>query len=86
MSAGHLPPVPAQLGARRLITDQLLQAAPPVALPLAQSIGITNTACCQNLWESVPGYIVGDRREADVDEHTDKDRSLDRIIQPFRGF
>jgi len=52
----------------------------------AQSIGITETACCQNLFETVPGIMVGDRREADVDEHTDKDASLDRIIQPFTGF
>lgn len=52
----------------------------------AQSIGITDTACCQNVWETVPGRMVGDRREADVNEHTDKDKSLDKIIEPFFGF
>ncbi len=51
----------------------------------AQSIGITETACCQNLFETVPGIMVGDRREADVSEYTDKDKSLDRIIRPFTG-
>lgn len=51
----------------------------------AQSIGITETACCQSLFETVPGIMVGDRREADVDESVDRDHSLDRIIQPFTG-
>jgi hypothetical protein len=51
----------------------------------AQSIGISETACCQSLFETVPGHMVGDRREADVDEHTDRDKSLDRIIRPFTG-
>lgn len=52
----------------------------------AQSIGISDTACCQNVWETVPGRMVGDRREADVNEHIDKDKSLDKIIEPFFGF
>jgi hypothetical protein len=56
---------------------------PPDAYAL--SIGIFDTACCQAMWETVEGYIVGDRREAIVDEYTDKDKSLDKIIQPYRG-
>ena len=52
----------------------------------AQSIGITCTACCQTLFESVPGIIVGDRRDIIVNQKTDKDESLDKIIQPFSDF
>ena len=52
----------------------------------AQSIGLTETACCQSIWETVPGHMVGHRHEADVDERTDRDRSLDKIIQPWRDF
>ena len=52
----------------------------------AQSIGISGTACCQSLFETIPGIMVGDRREADVDESTDRDSDLDLVIQPFREF
>lgn len=52
----------------------------------AQSIGIFDTSCGQWLWESVPGHAVGDHRFIVVDEHTDKDKSLDAIVQPFKGF
>lgn len=52
----------------------------------AQSIGIFDTACGQWIWESVPGHILGDHRFAVVDEHTDKDSALDKIIKPFEGF
>ena len=48
----------------------------------AQSVGIFDTTCCQQIWESVPGHIFGDRRDAIVDEETDKDASLDKIIKP----
>lgn len=52
----------------------------------AQSIGAHDTACGQWLWESVPGHIVGDHRFMVVDEYTDKDKSLEKIIEPFSGF
>lgn len=52
----------------------------------AQSKGFIDTTCCQSLWETVPGYMVGDRREILVDSDTDKDSSLDSIIQPFENF
>jgi hypothetical protein len=52
----------------------------------AQSIGIVDTACCQILFESVPGCIVGDRRDINLTENTDKDKSLDVIIKPFASF
>ncbi len=47
------------------------------------SIGSFDTACGQWLYESVPGHIVGDHRFMVVDENTDKDKSLEKIIQPF---
>lgn len=53
----------------------------------AQSIGITDTACCQTMFESAREgkkvFIVGDRREIDVDESMDRDASLDKVIVPF---
>ncbi len=52
----------------------------------AQSIGAFSTACGQWCWESVPDFIVGDSRFLIVDERTDKDKSLDKIIKPFLGF
>ena len=54
--------------------------------PFAVSIGITENTCGQWLFESVKGHIVGDSRFVTVDEHTDRDRKLDRVITPFRGF
>jgi hypothetical protein len=51
----------------------------------AGSIGIFETACGQWIWESVPGHIVGDSRFVVVDDKTDKDESLDKIIKPFTG-
>lgn len=51
----------------------------------AGSIGIFETACGQWIWESVPGHIVGDSRFVTVDDKTDKDESLDKIIKPFTG-
>lgn len=54
--------------------------------PIKTSVGyLLITACCQAMWETVEGYIVVDRREAIVDEYTDKDKSLDKIIRPYRG-
>lgn len=52
----------------------------------AISRGMNNTNCGQWLWESVEGHIVGDARFISVNENTDKDESLDKIIKPFYGF
>lgn len=49
----------------------------------AQSIGIVETATCQTVFESTPEHVVGYHCEIDVDETTDRDKSLDNIIQPF---
>ena len=53
--------------------------------PFARSIGITSSSCGQWLFESVKGHIVGDARFIEVDFSTDKDASLDAIIQPYKG-
>lgn len=52
----------------------------------AVSRGILKQKCGQQLWESVKGHICGDRRFLNVDENTDKDHHLDRIIKPYTGF
>lgn len=52
----------------------------------AVSRGILKQKCGQQLWESVQGHICGDRRFLNVDENTDKDTHLDRIIKPYTGF
>jgi hypothetical protein len=51
----------------------------------AQSIGITDTATCQTVFESTPSHPVGYHCEIDVDESHDKDPSLDKIIVPFKS-
>ncbi len=52
----------------------------------AGSIGIHESVCGQTLWESVPGHIFGDYRFLCVDSYTDKDKSLEQVVQPFKGF
>lgn len=49
------------------------------------SIGALHNVCCQQIWESVPGIILGHRMEILVDSRTDADKSLDSIIAPFPG-
>jgi hypothetical protein len=51
----------------------------------AQSIGIMETACTQQIWESVPGIILGHRMDILIDSQTDKNAELDKIIKPFPG-
>jgi hypothetical protein len=54
--------------------------------PYANSVGIFEAQSGQLLWESVEGHPFGDSRFLVVDEDTDKDASLDKIIKPFVGF
>lgn len=54
--------------------------------PFAQSIGIVDAATCQTAFESTPLHPVGFHCEIDVDESTDKDKSLDKIVSPFTSF
>lgn len=51
----------------------------------AKSIGIMSSTCCQQMWETVPGIMFGDHRRINVNEKTDKDATLDKIIPPFKG-
>jgi hypothetical protein len=46
----------------------------------AVSIGIHSTACCQQLWETVPGYMFGDHRILNVTTKHDQDKTLDDVI------
>lgn len=56
---------------------------PPDGFSIAT--GRPNANCGMWLWESVEGFIVGDARFLKVDENTDKDASLDKLITPFHG-
>lgn len=51
--------------------------------PYAQSIGITDTATCQTMFETTPDHSVGFHCDIDVNEQTDRDKALDKVIQPF---
>lgn len=50
------------------------------------SLGSYETNNGQWIFESVPGYPVGDMRLIKVDRTTDKDESLDKIIKPWTDF
>lgn len=60
-------------------------ALPPTD-EFATSIGLTETASGQYLFESVEDYPVGDIRFIKVDSRTDKDASLDKLIQKWDKF
>lgn len=51
----------------------------------AVSIGIIETQTGQFLFESFPGYAVGDSRFIRVGRKEDQDKSLDAIIEPWRS-
>lgn len=51
----------------------------------AVSIGIVEAQTGQMLFESYPGYAVGDTRFIRVGAKEDKDASLDLIIKPFKN-
>ncbi|WNM70295.1 metallo-dependent phosphatase [Myxococcus phage Mx1] len=50
------------------------------------SIGLFENNCGQWMWESTPGYVVGDSRFITVNGSTDKNEDLDSIIRPFESF
>jgi hypothetical protein len=50
------------------------------------SLGFMETACCMTVFESTPEHPVGYHCEIDVGVENDKDKALDKIIQPFTGF
>lgn len=53
--------------------------------PFAQSVGIFDTTSGQQMFESVEGRPFGDSRFVIVDSSTDRDKSLDAVVQPFKG-
>jgi len=50
----------------------------------ARGEGFDNLPCGQFVWEAVEGHPVGDVRFLAVDERTDADESLGKMIKPFR--
>lgn len=57
---------------------------PSRAQGYARTAGYDNSPCGQMLWEAVEGHPVGDVRFCGVDERTDADESLGKLIKPFR--
>lgn len=51
----------------------------------AQSIGIYNTPCSQQLWETVPGHMFGDHRRLDIESNVDEDESLNTVIPVWKS-
>jgi len=51
----------------------------------AQSIGIFNTPCRQQLWETVDGHMFGDHRLIKIGTNHDSDASLNKIIPLWEG-
>lgn len=51
----------------------------------AVSIGLLENTCGQYIFESVPGYPVGDCRFIKITNEDDKNSKLDNIIKPFEG-
>lgn len=49
----------------------------------ARTSGYGDTPCGQYLWESVPGFALGDVRYLRVGQAEDGDASLDRVVKPF---
>lgn len=52
--------------------------------PFGLSIGIAATVPSQHLWETTPEYVFGDNRFLEV-RKADENKSLEKIIQPYRG-
>jgi hypothetical protein len=78
----HVPMSMRLPGGQVLLTNGALIPSDEYAI----SIGIFNAPCSQNLWEAVPGYLFGDHRWMDVNSSHDQDKSLDKIIPPWKAF
>ncbi len=50
----------------------------------ARSTGYIGEQCGQMLWEAVEGFPIGDVRFLRVDNRTDRDERLGKIVTPFR--
>lgn len=64
------------IGGSTVITNGCLIPTDEYAL----SIGLFETPCKQQLWETVSGHMFGDHRKLDVGVSHDKDASLDKLI------
>jgi hypothetical protein len=53
---------------------------------MVNGLGRLESVCSQTLWESTEQYVAGDYRELTVDETTDADATLDKVITPFHAF
>jgi len=51
----------------------------------SQANGFGETACAQQMWESVPGHIFGDHRRLEVGKKEDAREDLEKLIKPFPG-
>jgi hypothetical protein len=69
-------------GGYEVITNPALCPKDPYGIAVSGS----GQASGQTMWESVRGNTVGDYRIIWVDIQTDRDASLDHIIQPFTDF
>jgi predicted phosphodiesterase len=54
--------------------------------PFAVSIGLFESVSSQQIFESVPGFPVGDSRTITLDANVDNDSSLDEIVRPWTSF
>lgn len=52
----------------------------------AVSCGIMETSCSQWVWEATKKYPIGDSRLIQVGPEQDKDKALEKIIQPWKEF
>lgn len=81
--AGHV-----HIGSVTHLANGAVMITNPALVPSDQyavSIGLLENSCGQYLFESSPGFPVGDMRFLKVSEKDDKDKSLDSIIKPFEN-
>lgn len=67
-------------------TTLIVNGGLPPFDPFCVSLGIQESSSGQMLFESVPNFPVGDIRYIRVDSETDKDESLDKLIEPWESF
>lgn len=67
-------------------TTLIVNGGLPPFDPFCVSLGIQESSSGQMLFESVPNFAVGDIRYIRVDAETDKDESLDKLIEPWESF
>lgn len=63
--------------------------ANPALIPVdgyARGVGFNSSDCGQILFESTPDHVVGDLRFMFVEPEVLKDKSLDKVIIPFKDF